>query len=505
MLTAREQAHADYNRAVNTPGDVRALILADLFFLMVRVLGRADMDNDWCFSRCREVQASPDGHLDLWAREHYKSTIITVGKTIQDILGNPEITVGIVSYNQDIASSFLIQIKRIFEENEALLDLFPDVLWRNPAKEAPEWNTESLIVRRSSIPKESTVEALPLHKGVGKHFSLLVYDDVVTPESVTTPDMIKKTTENWQLSQNIGARGGKVRIIGTRYHAADTYSVILGKGGIVPRIYPATVDGTFEGEPVFLTREELAAKRRMMGPYIFACQMLQNPLADKVMGFKAEWFRTADTGEENEHWSSMNRYIVVDPAGEKKKGSDYTVMWVIGLGQDRHYHILDGIHDRLNLIERADALFRLHRKYMPVAVGYEKYGMQSDIEHIRDRMGRERYHFRIVALGGSMPKNDRIRRLIPLFEQGRVIFPYRMLQSDYEGRTHDLTRDFRDDEYLSFPVSAHDDMLDCLARIVDEDLGTAFPRTREYLNSLPSGAYRAKTEYDIASYGLGAS
>jgi hypothetical protein len=67
------------------------LARCDLFFLLTHVLGRGDLDRDWYFARCREVEAAPNGYLDLWGREHGKSSIITFGLTIQDILNNPEI------------------------------------------------------------------------------------------------------------------------------------------------------------------------------------------------------------------------------------------------------------------------------------------------------------------------------------------------------------------------------------------------------------------------------
>ncbi len=34
---------------------------------------------------------------------------------------------------------------------------------------------------------------------------------------------------------------------------------------------------------------------------------------------------------------------------------------------------------------------------------------------------------------------------------------------------------FLNQEYDAFPVPMHDDMLDCMARILDEDLGAIFP------------------------------
>jgi hypothetical protein len=90
-------------------------------------------------------------------------------------------------------------------------------------------------------------------------------------------------------------------------------------------------------------------------------------------------------------------------------------------------------------------------------------------------MDRENFRFSIVELGGPIPKVDRIRKLVPIFEGGRFFMPRRILFRDYEGKTHDFVAEFLTDEYTAFPVSIHDDMLDCMARIVDPDLGASFP------------------------------
>ena len=84
----------------------------------------------------------------------------------------------------------------------------------------------------------------------------MVFDDVVTRESVTTPDMIAKTTSALELAFNLGSQGDEWRrMIGTRYHFNDTYRTMMERLTFKPRIYPATADGTVDGEPVFLTKK----------------------------------------------------------------------------------------------------------------------------------------------------------------------------------------------------------------------------------------------------------
>lgn len=477
----RDKSNQFYAEALrgNDLAVLRDLGAHDLFFLLTVIFKRHDVDRDWLYERCREVEAQPDGMLDLWSREHYKSTVVSYALTIQEMIRNPEITIGIFSHTRPIAKGFLRQIKQELETNKLLPKLWPEIFFDDPKKQSPKWSEDDGIIctRRTSNPKESTVEAWGLVDGqpTSKHYALLLYDDIVTLESVSTPEQIKKTTDAWALSLNLGARGGRIRYVGTRFHMLDTYGEIINRGAAVERRHPATDDGTETGEPVLLTKHELIEKRRAMGPYVFASQMLLNPVADKAMGFRKEWLQYYNM-QANPPKVGWNYYLLCDPASGKKKDSDYTVMAVIALGDDGNYYIVDGIRDRLNLTERANALIKLHRKWSPLKTGYEKYGKDSDIEHIQDMQGRESYRFNIIPLGGSQKKEDRIQALVPLFEQGRFYIPEKMMFVDNEQRVRDFTNEFVNEEYLFFPVATHDDMLDCVARIVSPDMKAQAPQ-----------------------------
>lgn len=457
---------------------LRHLLRTDLFFLLWFGLNRTDVFNQWILDRCNEVQASPDGHLDLWSRGHYKSSVITFAKTIQDILASHgqrpvvphELTFGIFSSTRPLAKQFLSQIKREFESNDLLKSLFPDILYSHPKRESARWSDEGIIVRRKGNPKECTVEAWGVVEGqpTSKHFDVLIYDDVVTIANVATKEMMDKTTQAWSLSLNLGAKGAKFRYIGTRYHFADTYAEMIKRDVVKARIHPAEDE---QGNPVLLTKEELEIKRKEMGSYVYNAQMLLNPLPESEQNFKLEWLQYYTYS----HHSDMNVYVTVDPASEKKDSADYTVMCVIGLASDNNYYLLDMIRDRLSLTERAVTLFDLHRRWKPLHVGYEKYGIQADTEYLRECMNRQNYHFHVIELGGRLAKIDRIKKLVPYFEQKRIFFPANLHKTNNSGKLEDLIDIFLNEEYKRFPYCAHDDMLDALARIVDDNMQTCWP------------------------------
>ena len=484
---------------------VRSLVLADLYYMMVRVCARVDMlpcvgrpgfiDNQFAFDRCREVEQAPNGYLDLWSREHFKSSVISFGLTIQDIFRDPEITFGIFSHTRPIAKAFLRQIMRELETNQTLHAAFPDVLWGENTKSSPKWSEDDgLIVRRRGNPNEATVEAWGLVDGqpTSKHFKVLLYDDIVVASSVTSPEMMSKVMTEIERSYNLGTTPGIKRGAGTRWNFNDAYRTITDRRTLIAREHPGRTGGTEEGVSVMWSEETHLRKRMEMGPYTYAAQILLNPKADAAMGFKREWLRNYST---QPPLKKLNCYILVDSANTKRRESDYTAMWVVGLGVDGNYYVLDIVRDRLNLTERVQRIFALHRKYKPKQVRWERYGNMSDSEAIKAEQEHQNYRFDITEVGGQTSKDDRIRRLIVLFENGKVYLPTSLHITDWQKNTVDLVRAFIEEEFYPFPTCLHKDMLDALARICEPDLKLIWPKEGVQNKDIPRRIENSSTAW----------
>ncbi len=477
----------------------RWLCLNDRYYLLVRMMKRIDMVHPWLYERCREVEAEPDGYLDLWSREHYKSTIGNYGGVIQEILKNPDLTVGIFSHTKPIAKAFLKQIKTEFETNEDLKECFPDILYSNPEKDSPSWSLDAgIIVIRKSNPKESTIEAHGLVDGqpTSKHFGLLVYDDVVTRESVGTPEQIKKTTEAWELSDNLGSIGGRKWMFGTRYSYADTYEEIMKRGAAKVRIYPATHDGTMNGRPVLWPQEVWEQKKIAQGEATVCCQLLQNPLAGQQRMFDVTDICTYEIRP-----ATLSIYIMVDPARSKKTDSDNTAIVVIGVDYNVNKYLLDGFNHKMDLQERWQSTSLMYKRWkkMPgvqsVKVGYESYGAQADLDYFKERQRVENLRFEIEELAwpheGGGSKVDRVQRLGPDMRSHKIFLPhetdvnnytsmqrnmvaegysFRVAQpikrKDSEGRIYNLTDDMKL-QFHYFPFGGKKDLVDAFSRIYD--------------------------------------
>jgi hypothetical protein len=515
---------AEWERQFGLAGS-RELCLVDRFYLLVVACGRKDALHPWVYARCREVESDPDNMLDLWARYHFKSSIITFAGTVQEILRDAEVTACIFSHTGSDAAKHGQQIKREFETNELLRGVFPDVLWPNPQTQAPLWsNSDGIVVRRQGNPKEATLEWHGLIDSMptGSHYRLRIYDDVVTEKAVTTPDQVAKATRQWELSQNLGMPEGRRWHIGTRYSFADSYQTILERGALKPRVYPATKDGTEHGAPVMLKAADWAQIKIDQSKATVACQFLQNP----TVGEQA-FFNAMDLRQYEVRPATLNVYVLCDPARSMKKGSANSAFAVLGIDAGRNKYLLDGANHRMDLKGRWEMLKALRRVWMnqpgvqAVHVGYEAYGADADLDYFLERMEIEQDSFPIAELkwprDSEPSKDDRVQRLGPDFRSHRFYLPaimssqgkpqwwkleagsaggleikfteqdglsslmkrvvnegqpYRIakpiVRKDSEGNLYDLTRHFIEQQML-YPFAPLKDLIDAASRVYDMD------------------------------------
>lgn len=472
----------------------------DLFFLLYFVLDVRPINHPWLVDRVREIEDSHDRTLDLWAREHYKSTIITYALTIQKILKDQNVRCAIFSNTKGLAKKFLRRIKLTFQTNELLKATFPEILYENPETQSPKWSEDDgLLVKRTGTAsfQEMTLEAHGVTEAmpVGMHYTERIYDDLVTWDSTRTGEQIRKTKEGFEMSHNLGitkgvGNEGYVRIIGTRYDFHDLYSDLIKGGDWNVREHPGDqAPKCYLSEAVkkhpryvavdkpFWDEEIIDQKKKDLGKYTFATQISLKPVSEDEQRFEIDWLQYYTVAP-----SPLNKYILVDPAGDsRKKGSSYTVMHVVGVDWNKNKYLLDMARDKLSMKEKWEVLRDLFLKHSEgsstvMNVGYEKYSMQADIAAIQEWQLDEHIVFGIQELGGNVSKKDRIRNaLVPDFQYGKWYLPKEYWYTDKQGKTRDLIKEFIEEEYKHFPNVTYFDMLDALARIGDEKLGVVYP------------------------------
>lgn len=384
-------------------------------------------------------------------------------------LGNhPDRCVIAASHTQELAERFGRRVRNIIG-GEPHKRSFPECGLSEDSTAAGRWETA----------KGGEYFAAGVGGSVtGRRADLAIIDDPVkSREDADSETIRQKQWDWWRDDMTTRLKPGAATVlIMTRWHEADLAGRMIedmkGSGQRVKLLsLPMEAKendplGRQLGEPLwpewFTEQMRDTAKRE---PRTWSALYQQEPRPIGGGEFKLEWLS---------YWqrqpASTNKVILVDPSsGKTRTRGDFTSMWVLGCGPDGNDYVIDGIRDRLNLTERTEELFKLVRRYKPAAVGYEQYGLQADIEHIKIEQERQQYRFRIIELGGGIKKEDRIRRLIPIFQQGKIWMPKSMIRQMATGHQNDIMDDFRA-EYASFPVGSHDDAMDCLARSQEPEI-----------------------------------
>ena len=399
-------------------------------------------------------------------------------------------------YGTSLVKGFSKKVQSIMR-SDAYHALYPGVVPDDIRRAAEEWSVAG---------SQGVVVAQGLGGSItGKGGNLIIVDDYCkNREEAESKTMRDKVWDSFSddLMTRTNAPAAIVVVCATRWHEDDLAGRIvesMAKDPDYPRfeslVFPARKSGPEGWDTLFpelYGRDWYDSQRAQLGSYSAAALLDCVPIGDEARVFRKEWLRYYDKAPSLDH---MAIYFFADSANSKKDEADFTTIWVVGYGSDGNYYVLDGVHDRLSLSERTDALFDLHRFWRPRAVFWEQVGAMSDVSHIQYVQGVQDYRFTIWPLAQRVEKATRIRSLQPIFEAGRMWFPKHLFKQSADGRRYDMIEQFVADEYLPFPSVRHDDMLDPLADITHKDLiGVAtFPR----IGSDGQEACSANTEWRL--------
>jgi len=462
---------------------IRSVAEVDFFFFCLVILD-LPVNNPFLLARCYELQDNTNvSSLYLWSRSHWKSTLKTYAHTLW-ILCRENTRIAIFSNSLKIAKPHFSLIKSTIETNKLLKTIWSDRFWSDPkGNRDARWSDDGGLFLKNNTLKEPSlgyyglIDSMP----TGLHFPRKITDDLVDLNNIGTYYMMEKVKEAYKMADNLGDNHGTIDdVIGTRYLFGDLYEYIqkigLHRVSLIGAEVDELGDPKYDGIPVLLSRAEIEKKKIIQG-HLYYAQMLQTPLQQGSSAFKTDWLKFSDVIPEEGYY-----YILGDPASNPefstnmRRKKDFTVLILIKACAGNKIYIVDMLRDRIGLKDKWEQLKIWNKMYDIQCTGYEEYATQKDREYFNMKMEEERFYFKIVPLKGSdKSKEQSILALSEFFMEGKIVLPKSIMRMTKDRGVIDLVTEFVNEEYMKYPLTEFDDMLDALRRFLDEDLDVMYP------------------------------
>jgi predicted phage terminase large subunit-like protein len=409
--------------------------------------------------------------LALMPRGTLKSTIITIGFTIQWHLNYPEDRVGIDSETWTKSKAFLAEIVGHYEKNKRLRIIY-GTLYRNddgspmlPDQNSKHdtWNTEGINLScRTRARKEPSIDTMGIEVTKnGMHYDLIVADDLHSEKNTKTVDQIEKAKEHFKLLYSLLDPGASMVVIGTRWDDDDLYQMIIDTKQATFNFITRAAEAD-DGDLFFpsrLTRTVLLEFRDALGGYLYSCQYLNNPVDQENATFVATQFKHVTIQQFNN--IPHHLFGFVDPSYQGKHNtSDYAAFVLGAMGPRKEIYCRFAFKDKMKYSQIFDKMAELDDMFLPRLWWVEAIGTKS-LEDDFDRMNDERVaqgKRRLnIRFNRSQPnsKTERIADLSPWYERGDA----------YHVQGGGMI-DALESELKRFPKAKHDDLSDCWSGII---------------------------------------
>jgi len=395
--------------------------------------------------------------LIMVPRGHLKSSIFTIGWSIQQILRNPNIRILISNTKWGNAKNFLHQIKSFLTDFSRLPELFGK--FKDDKRYGGGWNRENVIVaQRNETKPEPTLQTSGVEsEQTSQHYDVIIHDDIVARDNINTKESREKVKNYYRDSMSLLEPSGLCVVIGTPWHDDDLY-VDLRKDVdfdvFAVKAYEKWVDtkGKEHIDLVFpkkFTYPILMKKKKDIGPYLFSAQYMLNPYPDEAQEFKKSWLQYYDELPAGDYYITTT----LDPSLGKKT-SDWAGITTSAIDVMGNVYVLEARRFKRMVELIPEECLKTVAKFKSNVFGLESFGFQQTLERpIRRKLEENKLGTMVNLLPyKSMDKATRIQGLIPKFSSGEIFIKRNM--ADLE------------DELLKFnPTRKHatDDIIDSLA------------------------------------------
>lgn len=282
-----------------TPSDLSKLALqqiairckTDLFFLAKEILGYDKMTKhthqDLCDYTTSVLPNPPEVSVEgfdprknllllLMPRGTFKSSVVTIGLTLQFILNEPNCRILLDSETFSKSKAFLREILGHLENNYKYREVFRAIHGMLPFEsknKARLWTDSEIILPcRTRDRKEPTISCagIDVTKN-GMHYDIIIADDLHSEKNVTNKEQIQQVIDHYKFAFSLLDPGQPMVIIGTRWDYSDLYQHIIDfeqEDFNILKRSAYNPDGSLFF-PEVLTEKELDKIRRRQGTGIF--------------------------------------------------------------------------------------------------------------------------------------------------------------------------------------------------------------------------------------------
>jgi hypothetical protein len=208
----------------------------DLYYLCSEVLGykwnaekQQGMTEAFHGPMCERADRLRD-HPRMFTAAHrgsLKTSVFTIGGTVQDILRDPDVTVLIPHAVEDEAVKIVAEITNHIRQNDRLRKLEPAMM---PAPNGKWWyGAGRMKVRGSKFSRQPTVMGVGAGSEItGAHVDVIRPDDIIGRRTIENSEL-PKIHAWWQnTALPVLNPAGRISAVGTRWHTDDIWGTFIG-------------------------------------------------------------------------------------------------------------------------------------------------------------------------------------------------------------------------------------------------------------------------------------